>query len=242
MREKLIKIVFRLIYCVIVVAIPIFIVSITVNLVSHSVDLYTAGFDKYNISKITGINDTQLKEVAKSMVDYFSYRNQTPQVTVISNSEQKQLYNQKELIHLADVRQVIQLFSILQITSILLLIGLATVIYFKMGVFDLLKGIRTGALLTGVITLLLIIWALLDFNSLFLIFHYMSFSNDLWILDPSKDYLIMLFPEGFFNDAAIFIVSIILISAILLWLAVLLLQAIIAKKAARNCANSSSAS
>ena len=25
-----------------------------------------------------------------------------------------------------------------------------------------------------------------------------------WMLDPSKDYLIMLFPEGFFYDAALF--------------------------------------
>jgi len=47
-----------------------------------------------------------------------------------------------------------------------------------------------------------------------------SFSNDLWILDPSKDYLIMMFPQEFFNDAALFMIAtIIIVSLIILTLA-----------------------
>ena len=46
-------------------------------------------------------------------------------------------------------------------------------------------------------------WALVGFERLFLLFHVVSFSNEYWILDPSKDYLIMLFPGGFFYDAAL---------------------------------------
>jgi uncharacterized membrane protein len=46
----------------------------------------------------------------------------------------------------------------------------------------------------------------------------MSFSNDLWLLDPSKDYLIMMFPQGFFFDAAVFIIATIIIEALVLWL------------------------
>jgi uncharacterized membrane protein len=33
-------------------------------------------------------------------------------------------------------------------------------------------------------------------------FHLISFANDFWLLDPTKDYLIMLFPQGFWSDAA----------------------------------------
>ena len=36
-------------------------------------------------------------------------------------------------------------------------------------------------------------------------FHLISFTNDLWILDPRRDYLIMMFPQGFFFDSTMFI-------------------------------------
>ena len=35
-----------------------------------------------------------------------------------------------------------------------------------------------------------------------MVFHHLFFDNDLWILDPAKDNLINLLPEGFFSDTA----------------------------------------
>ena len=46
--------------------------------------------------------------------------------------------------------------------------------------------------------------ALFGFDQLFYQFHLLSFSNEFWQLDPAKDYLIMLFPGGFWYDAALF--------------------------------------
>ena len=43
-----------------------------------------------------------------------------------------------------------------------------------------------------------------DFEDFFLQFHLLSFANDFWILNPATDYLIMLFPQGFWFDAALF--------------------------------------
>jgi uncharacterized membrane protein len=39
------------------------------------------------------------------------------------------------------------------------------------------------------------------------------------LLDPATDYLIMMFPEGFFFDAAILIVATIIATAIVIWVA-----------------------
>ncbi|MCC7105778.1 MAG: DUF1461 domain-containing protein [Chloroflexi bacterium] len=36
-----------------------------------------------------------------------------------------------------------------------------------------------------------------DFTSLFIQFHQVMFRNDLWMLDPARDALLLLFPEGF---------------------------------------------
>jgi integral membrane protein (TIGR01906 family) len=45
--------------------------------------------------------------------------------------------------------------------------------------------------------------SMLDFDNLFLEFHLLSFDNNLWILDPTKDNLLMMFPQGFWYDSAI---------------------------------------
>jgi integral membrane protein (TIGR01906 family) len=211
-------------FILLIVALPVLIVSTTATVYSHYVELYKAGFNKYQISKVTGISGTQLAEVARKMVDYFEGRSPTPQLTVISHGRQMQLYSEKELVHLEDVRTIVRLFVVLQIISIIAFILLAIFIYWRTGARELLKGIQTGAIATAVFTGVLIAWALIDFNSLFLLFHFISFSNDLWILDPSRDYLIMMFPEGFFNDSAILIVCTILAEAVIIWLLAFLIR------------------
>ena len=57
-----------------------------------------------------------------------------------------------------------------------------------------------GGWLTFSLVLLVALLALVGFDRLFLYFHLVSFSNDLWILDPRHDYLIAMFPQGFFFD------------------------------------------
>jgi integral membrane protein (TIGR01906 family) len=57
---------------------------------------------------------------------------------------------------------------------------------------------------------------LLGFDQLFLQFHLISFTNEFWQLDPSKDYLIMLFPQGFWYDATLFCTLATVIGAVVL--------------------------
>ena len=59
----------------------------------------------------------------------------------------------------------------------------------------------TGGILTVVLLLLAGLLSLVDFTQAFIAFHEMAFSNDLWMLDPRTDYLVMIFPEGFWFDA-----------------------------------------
>jgi len=62
--------------------------------------------------------------------------------------------------------------------------------------------------------LFLALWAIIGFERLFILFHLVSFSNEYWILDPTRDYLIMLFPEGFFYDAALLIFGVVMLKAL----------------------------
>jgi len=196
-----------------------------------SFELYKYGFQKYKISAVTGINDEQLKQAGKKLIDYLNDRTDSPQIIVTNGKSNFNLYNDIELTHLGDVRDIIQLFKILQIVSIAALILAGILLYARAGIQKILGGIQLGSILTIAVTVVLISWALIDFQSLFYLFHMVSFSNDLWILDPSKDYLIMMFPQEFFNDAALFMIAtIIIVSLIILILAFSLQKVFINRK------------
>ena len=58
--------------------------------------------------------------------------------------------------------------------------------------------------------------SLAGFEDVFYAFHVISFANDLWQLDPSRDYLIAMFPEGFFFDATMWIAGLTIVQAVIL--------------------------
>src|SRR5260370_24618591 len=60
---------------------------------------------------------------------------------------------------------------------------------------------RTGLMVALIV--LVGVLSLMDFDALWTRFHQIAFRNDLWQLDPSRDYLIMLFPEPFWFTATI---------------------------------------
>jgi integral membrane protein (TIGR01906 family) len=207
-----------------IVTIPFLIISTTTNMYTGCERLYEYGFDKYQISQVTGINKTQLDDVARQMADYLNGKSRTLQLTVDSKDGTRQLYNEKELTHMEDVLKIVSLFHVIQIVSLILFLLLGTIIYFRMGINRILRGLEIGSIITAAFTMILIAWAFIDFDGLFLLFHYVSFSNNLWILDPSKDYLIMMFPEGFFNDVALFMVATIMGLCVVIWAAAFLVR------------------
>jgi integral membrane protein (TIGR01906 family) len=62
-----------------------------------------------------------------------------------------------------------------------------------------------GAMLAAALVLGVIM--LIDFSALFLKFHHLFFTNDLWLLDINTDVLIQMLPESFFNSLALSIVA-----------------------------------
>ena len=70
----------------------------------------------------------------------------------------------------------------------------------------------SGGITLGLV-LLVGLGSLVGFDRLFLAFHLISFSNNLWQLDPRRDYLIAMFPQGFFLDATLLIAFAIIIQS-----------------------------
>ncbi len=106
-----------------IVATPALLISATAITYSYSLSLYENGFSKYNISWVTGINPEQLHQAAGALIDYFKKLRDTPQIRVTIKGKELNLYSEKELLHLKDVRDIIDMFRTILIVSAVLLLS-----------------------------------------------------------------------------------------------------------------------
>src|SRR5207248_10242773 len=126
------------------------------------------------------------------------------QLQVTAFGQSRLLFNDKEVAHMEDVQSLIQFFLRMQIVA-------AVVVVLRLGVAVLSERARApiGRELlwsTGLMVALVVlvgVLSLLDFDALWTRFHQIAFRNDLWLLDPTRDYLIMLFPEPFWFTATL---------------------------------------
>ena len=104
-----------------------------------------------------------------------------------------------EAAHMADCRDLIRLDTVLCIGSGIAATVLTAAGWFrKSGRKQFLRGILRGLLAAAVIAGGMLIWALVDYDGLFVTFHRVAFRNDGWLLNPRTDLLIRLMPERFF--------------------------------------------
>ena len=190
-----------------IVCLPVLLLMASIGWTANSLWLYRYGFDKYSISQTTGLAEVELEKAAAGLISYFNSDEEYISLTVVKDGQPFELFNEKEGIHLKDVKGLIWLDYWVLLGTLIYALGYVGVSLFwrkRRYWHRLAWGVVSGSGLTLVLVLALGLGTLLNFDRLFLQFHLLSFTNELWQLDPSKDYLIMLFPRGFWYDAALF--------------------------------------
>ena len=202
-----------------VVLVPVFLIATNVRWVINLPVLYSYGFDRYDIPAYTGIDRSELLLSARQIRDYFNGEADTIQRTVSQYGVPRSLYNERELTHMRDVKALVKGVYRVQEFSGLYLLAFAVVGLRVMGRrFMPRLGWHLG--LGGAVTLGLVVavglGSLTGFDRLFLAFHQIGFTNDLWQLDPRRDNLIAMYPQRFFFDATMLIALSTIVQALLL--------------------------
>ncbi|MCC7367788.1 MAG: TIGR01906 family membrane protein [Chloroflexi bacterium] len=188
-----------------VVALPLFLILGNILDVASDRAFYESEFQKYRIREVTGLDDAQLMAVADRFIRYLREPSATLDVEITVNGARRPLFNAKEISHMVDVQKLFHLAGQARLVAgaILLLIPLLGIglgggpaFLPRLGMLLVAGGVATVVLL-GLAGLL----SLVDFTEAWTQFHHVAFSNDDWMLDPRTDYLIMLYPEGFWFDA-----------------------------------------
>jgi integral membrane protein (TIGR01906 family) len=108
-------------------------------------------------------------------------------------------YNDSELGHMQDVKEVVSAAMIVWFTSLVLLVGLGIWAWLGNWVMDYRRGLGRGGWLTAILIGSLLAFVLIAFGILFVAFHEIFFDPGTWRFYYS-DSLIRLFPERFWRD------------------------------------------
>ena len=148
----------------------------------------------------TGLPEAEYPGVARMTAAYLTGREETFQY-VFSDAEGNRFlcFQDHEAAHMADCRGLIRLDTALCAgCGIAALLLTAAGMIRRKGRREFLRGVLRGMIGTAGLAVILIIWALADFNGLFVTFHKVAFRNDGWLLNPQTDLLIRLMPSAFF--------------------------------------------
>jgi integral membrane protein (TIGR01906 family) len=174
----------------------------------NSLWLYNYGFEKYGVSQVTGLEDTELEKAAAGLISYFNSGEEYISLTVIKDGQPFELFNYREIVHLKDVKKLIWLDYWVGLGTLVYVLAYAGVcLFWRRPEYwrNLARGVVGGSCVTLGLMLALGLGSLFAFDWLYWQFHVISFTgNDFWVLDPTKDYLLMLV-QGVQYDAVILI-------------------------------------
>lgn len=175
--------------------------SIAAGCVTNSA-LMEQGFLQYADTKQFDFFPTLYGKTALSISRYLDGQKST---VPDPRDETKCLFSDDEMLHLADVKGIVKGLKAMRWIGGGLALGaiaVAWVLSKKKESDRLMKDIWQGfAWASGILFTLAAgigIWALCDFDSLFLTFHRLAFANDLWLMDPRTDLMIAMMPQPFF--------------------------------------------
>lgn len=190
-----------------VISIPLSLISSHLTWAVNSLPLYEYGFNRYDVSQSTGLSGEYLHEVAISTIHFLNTGEQT---------ETMNIFDDEEMAHLREVHNLVHInYYIEAITFGYIALAIVAGITSKRRGF--IPTLANMALYGFIVTLMLLISlgvvALVDFGRFFSAFHSIFFTNETWML---SGYLPLIFTEGFFADATLFILIAIIVECMII--------------------------
>lgn len=184
-------------------SVPLFLVTASVTWAFNDAGVYHGGFQKYQVSETTGITATDLRQVAADLRHYFNSTEEPLLVRTRVFGVEQDIFRRREVLHMRDVKRLVWwVYAIAALTGLYLTASTVAGFVYRRdhSLAKLARRLLWGGGLTVALVLAVGLFALAGFDTLFLKFHQLSFSNDLWQLDR-QSYLLRLFPQGFWFDA-----------------------------------------
>ncbi|GMU39225.1 MAG: hypothetical protein AMXMBFR23_00910 [Chloroflexota bacterium] len=193
---------------VFVACIPVALLLTNVRIAGTWDRVYGYSYAQYDVPAVTGIDRSELDRASRVISRYFQSgrSGELLDIRVQQGERTIPLFNEREILHMADVKDLFQAFFRLHDFALMYIVVYVAAIYLwsrerSMRILArqaVWAGVGTVAVLGAVAIAMLI-----GFDELFYRFHVLSFSNDFWQLDPATDRLVRMFPQGFWFDVSL---------------------------------------
>ncbi|MBP2071814.1 TIGR01906 family membrane protein [Thermoanaerobacterium butyriciformans] len=192
------KIINKIISVLMVIFLFLIVLLSNLQYLAFDKNFYIHEFNKYGIEDVTGMDSSQLNKVAARIQDYLFGKVDSLQLNAVIDGQNQKVFNERELDHMRDVRELFKNGFLIKNVMIFLYILTALYLYIKKE--DIFNYTYRGMVFVILFLIAVVAVVSLDFNRWFIYFHLLFFNNNLWQLDVTRDRLIQMLPEGFFSD------------------------------------------
>ncbi|SHH79169.1 integral membrane protein TIGR01906 [Caloranaerobacter azorensis DSM 13643] len=204
-----------------IVCLPIAMLLINLEVAAFDISFFKSKYEEYNIEDVTGISEENLMLITEKLLDYLKGKRENIIIFTEVGDKIEQVFEERELLHLKDVRELFRKGYIIKDLTLLLSIVSLIYIFYKDRI-KLKKILIVTSLIQLILMGLLYILIYSDFYKYFTYFHKILFSNDLWLLNPKTDILIQMYPLEFFSSIT-YRIFVLFLSEILALLSIALL-------------------
>lgn len=178
----------------------------TIDLLCFDKNFYTKEYNKLQNHVSIGVSEEDLNTMTFYLLDYLKDKTDNLDIQLPVKGKVREIYNEQEKIHMEDVKVLYQNAILVRNISCAVSIGAFLYLYLNKSLKGIYKSYLKVLSLYGLIFAFIGIMCLIDFNSFWVSFHKLVFSNDLWLFDPRTSILINMVPEQFFYDLVMRIV------------------------------------
>lgn len=173
--------------------------SIDFNCFQHS--FYEREYAAMNTAQDLHMSHNDLMKATETLLDYLQDKRADIKAEITVSGWVREAFNEREILHMVDVKNLYQFALTLRITAIgCLAVSLLLLWRQKKQDMFMMLAAAYGKCAIGFLCFVAMmgIWAFCDFTGLWESFHRLFFRNDLWLLNPRTDLMINMFPEDFF--------------------------------------------
>lgn len=199
--------------CVFIFILITLILSFEMAVFYNYKDYFKKQYEKNDIENKLNMDMSDILKVTDKIINYLKNKDDNLSIEVLVNGNMRQFFNEQELAHMEDAKEIFLIINNVKIYSfIFLFIIIIILIMLKVDWINIFP--RAYFLNCSIFILLFICFILainIDFKTFFYGFHNLIFDNDLWLFNSSTSLIVKLFPEKFFFDISLKITFIFLI-------------------------------
>ena len=178
------------------------VVSVEVNI--HNESFFINEYEKTGVANDLGMTMEDIKVVSSEMMKYLFGERDDLVIYTTLRGQYREFFNDREKTHMVDVKAMLDnAIMVRRICMALLVLCMAGLIalYRRRTLHFLCRSycytVLGVAAFFGAIGIFILVFGFTEF---WMKFHGVFFTNDLWLLDPATDMMILLLPEQFFSD------------------------------------------